>query len=64
MPNFEKHFNNFLEVRDILKLNHMNLAVARAFKKPFKWYGQHSIQDAVDILIAESYDGNYMNILE
>lgn len=44
----------FLEVRDILAEKHEDFALARAYKKPWKWYREHTTQEAIKILRAEA----------
>lgn len=51
---YEEHRKAFLQVREILTDMNENFALTRAFKKPVKWYGQHSIDEAVSLLIAET----------
>lgn len=43
----------FLEVRDILTEKHEDFALAKAYKKPWKWYREHTTQEAIEILRAE-----------
>lgn len=54
MTKLEQHTKMFLEVRDILQSMGEMFALARAYKKPYKWYGEHTTQEAVEILIAEA----------
>ena len=54
MTKLEQHKQAFLEVRDILQSIGDMFALARAYKKPYKWYGEHTTQEAVNILIAEA----------
>ena len=56
MFNLEQHKKAFLEVRDILQIKGEMFALARAYKKPYKWFGEHTTQEAVDILIDEAND--------
>ena len=56
MTKLEQHTKAFLEVRDILQSIGEMFALARAYKKPYKWYGERTTQEAVDILIAEAND--------
>lgn len=56
MSNLEQYKKAFLEVRDILQSMGEMFALARAYKKPYKWYGERTTQEAVDILIAEAND--------
>lgn len=54
MTKLEEHTKAFLEVRDELLKNGEDFALAKAFKKPFKWYGEHTKQEAIEILRAEA----------
>ena len=54
MTKLEQHTKAFLEVRDILENMGEMFALARAYKKPYKWYGEHTTREAVNILIAEA----------
>ena len=54
MTKLEQHTKAFLEVRDALESIGEMFALARAYKKPYKWYGEHTTQEAVDILIEEA----------
>ena len=54
MTKLEQHTKAFLEVRDTLESMGEMFALARAYKKPYKWYGEHTTQEAVNILIAEA----------
>lgn len=47
---YKKHYNNFLKVRDKLKEQRDFSSLAKAFKKPLKFYGNHTIQEAIKIL--------------
>lgn len=51
---YEMHYSNFLKVREILHKNNELFALSKGFKKPIKWYGQHSIEEAVEILRSEA----------
>lgn len=51
---FEQHRKNFLKVRDILKAKKNYFALNCAYRKPFKWYGLYSINEAVSFLIQEA----------
>lgn len=53
-----EHVNNFLKVMEILRSQNNSFALARAFKKPMKWYGQYTVQEAVEILQAEASNKN------
>lgn len=50
--NICKH--NFLEVRKKLYEMGEEFAAARAYKKPWKWYREHTSEEAIKILIQES----------
>lgn len=54
MNRLEEAKKAFLEVRDILAEKHEDFALARAYKKPWKWYRQHTAQEAIKILRAEA----------
>ena len=54
MSKYEAHRKSFLEVRDTLQNMGEMFALARAYKKPFRWYGEHTTEEAVNILIAEA----------
>ena len=54
MNRLEEANNAFLEVRDILAEKREDFALARAYKKPWRWYREHTTQEAVNILIAEA----------
>lgn len=51
---YEEHKRAFLQVREILINMNENFALAKAFKKPVKWYGEHSVEEAVTLLISET----------
>lgn len=50
---YEGHVNRFLKVMEILQSQNNNFALARAFKKPMKWYGQYTVDKAIEILKME-----------
>lgn len=54
MNRLEEAKKAFLEVRDILVEKHEDFALARAYKKPWKWYREHTTQEAIKILRAEA----------
>lgn len=54
MAKFEEHRKTFLEIKKILSENKEYFALAKAFKKPFKWYGEHTKSEALEILRAEA----------
>lgn len=43
----------FLKVRDYLLENQEDFALARAYKKPWKWYMEHTEKEAIEILKKE-----------
>lgn len=45
---------NFFEVRKNLYEMGEEFAVARAYKKPWKWYREHTIEEAIEILRSEA----------
>lgn len=47
---YENHVNKFLKVMEILQSQNDSFTLAKAFKKPFKWYGQYTVNEAVEIL--------------
>ena len=51
---YEEHMRNFLKVREFLRASGENSALAMAFHKPIKWYGEHSQIEAVKLLREES----------
>ena len=54
MNRLEESKKAFLEVRRILTENHEDFTLARAYKKPWKWYREHTTQEAIRILRAEA----------
>lgn len=50
---YEEHRSIFLQVKEILQSQHDYFALTKAFKKPYKWYGEHTVNEAVEILKAE-----------
>ena len=54
MSRLEEAKKAFLEVRDISVEKHEDFALARAYKKPWKWYREHTTQEAIKILRAEA----------
>lgn len=51
---YENHKKTFLEIRDLFLQNQENFALARAYKKPRKWYGEHTTEEAIEILRKEA----------
>lgn len=54
MNRLEEARKAFLKVRDILTEKHEDFALAKAYKKPWKWYRKHTTQEAIKILRAEA----------
>lgn len=54
MNKLEEAKKAFLEVRRILTEKREDFALAKAYKKPWKWYREHTTQEAIEILIAEA----------
>ena len=54
MNKLEEAQKAFLKVRDYLLENQEDFALARAYKKPWKWYREHTKQEAIKILRAEA----------
>lgn len=46
MNRLEEAKKAFLEVRHILTEKHEDFALAKAYKKPWKWYREHTTQEA------------------
>ena len=44
----------FLEIRDLFLQNHENFALAKAFHKPMKFYGEHTKNECIEILRKEA----------
>ena len=44
----------FLKVRKILTDNKEYFALNKAYKKPWKWYREHTTQEAIEILRTEA----------
>ena len=54
MSKHEENVKNFIKVRDALN-NSENMAAFRlCWKKPYKFYGEHSSTEAIKILKAEA----------
>lgn len=53
MNKLEESKKAFLKVRDYLLKNQEDFALARAYKKPWKWYREHTTQESIEILRAE-----------
>nr|DAJ92510.1 MAG TPA: hypothetical protein [Caudoviricetes sp.] len=54
MNKLEEATKAFLKVKDFLLKNQEDFALARAYKKPWKWYTEHTTQEAIKILRAEA----------
>lgn len=54
MNRLEEAKKAFFKVRDILTEKHEDFALAKAYKKPWKWYREHTTQEAIKILRAEA----------
>lgn len=54
MSRYEQSVKNFIKVRDLLD-NSENMAAFRlCWKKPYKFYGEHSVNEAIEILREEA----------
>lgn len=51
---YENHKRVFLEIRDLFLQNHENFALAKAFHKPVKFYGEHTKNEYIEILRKEA----------
>lgn len=51
---YESHKKAFLEIRDFFLKNHESFALAKAFHKPMKFYGEHTKKECIEILRAEA----------
>ena len=54
MNRLEEAKKAFLEVRYILAKEREDFALARAYKKPWRWYREHTTQEAIKILRTEA----------
>ena len=54
MNKLEEAQKAFFKVRDHLLKNQEDFALARAYKKPWKWYREHTAQEAIEILRKEA----------
>ncbi len=54
MNRLEEAQKAFLKVRNILTEKREDFALAKAYKKPWKWYREHTKQEAIKILRAEA----------
>lgn len=53
MDKLKKAEKAFLKVKDYLLKNQEDFALAKAYKKPWKWYREHTMQEAIEILRKE-----------
>ena len=53
MTKLEEAQKEFLKVRDYLLKNQEDFALAKAYKKPLKWYKEHATKEAIEILRKE-----------
>jgi hypothetical protein len=53
MNKLEEAQKAFLKVRDYLLENQEDFALARAYKKPWKWCMEHAEKEAIEILRKE-----------
>lgn len=51
---YESHKKTFLEIRDFFLKNHEEFALAKAFHKPMKFYGEHTKKECIEILRKEA----------
>lgn len=54
MNRIEQSKKHFLKIRYILLKNNENFALAKMYKKPWKWYREHTTQEAIEILRKEA----------
>lgn len=54
MTRLEQSERAFLKVKNILLQNQEDFALAKAYKKPWKWYREHTTQEAIEILRKEA----------
>lgn len=50
----EQHKERFLQIRDYFTRTGEGFALAKAYKKPWKWYGLQPVQESIEILRAEA----------
>ena len=53
MKKLEEARKAFLKVRDYFLETQEDFALARAYKKPLKWYREHTTKEAIEILRKE-----------
>ncbi len=51
---YESHRKTFLEIRDLFLKNHEDFALAKAFHKPMKFYGEYTKKECIEILRKEA----------
>ncbi len=51
---YESHRRTFLEIRDFFLKNHEEFALAKAFHKPLKFFGEHTKKECIEILRKEA----------
>ena len=51
---FEDHKRTFLEIRDFFSKNNESFALAKAYKKPWKFYGEREKNECIKILREEA----------
>lgn len=51
---FKQHAEIFLKVKDSINRKEHAEAYNRAFKKPYSFYGEHTVEECISILIEES----------
>lgn len=51
---YEIHKKTFLEIRDFFLKNQEDFALAKAFHKPMKFYGEHTKKECIEILRKEA----------
>jgi hypothetical protein len=54
MNRLEEARKAFLKVRNIPTEKHEDFALAKAYKKPWKWYREHTTEEAINILRTEA----------
>ena len=54
MNKLEEAQKAFLKVRDYFLKNQEDFALAKAFHKPMKFYGEHTKKECIEILRAEA----------
>lgn len=54
MNKLENAEKAFLKVKNILLQNREDFALAKAYSKPYKWYLEHTTNEAIQILRTEA----------